>query len=226
LIRARHASPRSVSAVAVALAVVAVAGASTAHAADGDGVEVRRMRFAERGGQLVVSAGFTDIFDKRAYDKLNNGFPTSIVVRAYVYRKGHTSPVSVAFATLRVVYDLWEEVYVVRIERESGHADYRLRSRADALKRITELTRFPIADLDKIPIGPHHYLGLAIELNPVTSEDLAEMRRWLSRPAGNTSLDRGTSFFGSFVSVFVNPKLPEADRVLRLRSQDFYRVKR
>jgi hypothetical protein len=52
------------------------------------------------------------------------------------------------------------------------------------------------------------------------------MRRWLTRPAGSASLDRSTSFFGSFVSVFVNPKLPEADRVLRIRSQPFYRVER
>ena len=30
-------------------------------------------------------------------------------------------------------------------------------------------------------------------------------------------------FFGSFVSVFYNPKIADADRVLRLRSQPFFR---
>jgi hypothetical protein len=36
----------------------------------------------------------------------------------------------------------------------------------------------------------------------------------------------GSSFFGSFVSVFVNPKIPVSDRTLKLRSQAFYRTKR
>jgi hypothetical protein len=30
-------------------------------------------------------------------------------------------------------------------------------------------------------------------------------------------------FFGNFVSVFVHPKIAEADRLLKLRSQPFYR---
>ena len=70
----------------------------------------------------------------------------------------------------------------------------------------------------------HHYLAMVVELNPVSKELLAEMRRWLTRPAGSASIDRGSSFFGSFVSVFVNPRLPEAERVLRVRSQPFYRL--
>jgi hypothetical protein len=50
------------------------------------------------------------------------------------------------------------------------------------------------------------------------------VRRWLSQGTGG-GLDRGGVFFGSFVSVFVNPKIADADRVLRIRSQPFYRPK-
>jgi hypothetical protein len=60
------------------------------------------------------------------------------------------------------------------------------------------------------------------ELNPVSAATMAEVRRWLSDGSGG-GLDRGGSFFGSFVSVFVNLKLPAADRVVRLRSQPFFR---
>ena len=71
----------------------------------------------------------------------------------------------------------------------------------------------------------HYFVAMVVELNPVSPELAAEMRRWLSRPAGET-LDSSSSFFGSFVSVFVNPKLGRADRVLRVRSQPFYRTPR
>jgi len=68
------------------------------------------------------------------------------------------------------------------------------------------------------------YLRVTVQLNPVDKRTLAEVRRWLSQGTGG-GLDRGGVFFGSFVSVFVNPKIAEADRVLRLRSQPFYRPK-
>ena len=66
--------------------------------------------------------------------------------------------------------------------------------------------------------------SLTVQLNPVSKETLAEVRRWLSQGTGG-GLDRGGVFFGSFVSVFVNPKIADADRVLRIRSQPFYRPK-
>ena len=65
---------------------------------------------------------------------------------------------------------------------------------------------------------------MRIDLNPVSPETLTEVRRWLSQGTGG-GLDRGGVFFGSFVSVFVNPKIAEADRVLRIRSQPFFRPK-
>ena len=38
-----------------------------------------------------------------------------------------------------------------------------------------------------------------------------------SRSTSESQLDSSSSFFGSFVSVFVNPQLQAADRVLRLQ---------
>jgi len=69
-----------------------------------------------------------------------------------------------------------------------------------------------------------YMLAMEVELNPVSKETLAEVRRWLSQGTGG-GLDRGGAFFGSFVSVFVNPKIAAADRVLRIRSQPFFRPK-
>jgi hypothetical protein len=182
------------------------------------------MWFAERKGSLVVSASFTELLDEAAYERLASGFATTIVARIYVYKQDRELPVSMVMASFRVVYDLWDEVYVVRIDGPHGRETLRFARRADALKTLTTLDQCPVAALEQIPRGPHHYLAMVVELNPVSKELMAEMRRWLTRPAGSASLDRGSSFFGSFVSVFVNPEIPRAERVLRLRSQPFYRV--
>jgi hypothetical protein len=211
------------------LAVVALIGiaAPAAAWADDDEPELRhkRMAFAERKGKLVMSVAFTELFDDKAYRALSSGFASTVVVRATVYEEKTDAPVSFAIAAFHAVYDLWDEEYRVRISDAAGDRDARYRSRSDALQALTEVNRLAVASLDNVKIGPRYYCDLTIELNPVSEERLAEMRRWLTKRAGSTSIDGGSSFFGSFVSVFVNPKLRGADRVLRLRSQPFYRVK-
>ena len=188
----------------------------------------RRMGFAERAGQLVVTASFADILGPADYARLSSGLTTTVAVRVYVYRRDDTEqPLSLSVYQLELVYDLWDEVYVVRIRGPAGDRQIRAGSRAQAARLITRLARAPVAPLGRIPIGPHHFIAMVVELNPVSPELLAEMRRWLSKPAGEASVESSSSsFFGSLVSVFVNPKLEAADRVLHIRSQPFYRTPR
>lgn len=185
------------------------------------------LAFAERGNAMVVErlALGPLLFDEAAYGALaKNPLATVIVVRLYVYQKGRSEPVSYRLVTLRIVYDLWMEEYEVRIDSERGRSGGRFARFEQAYEAMTVLERLPVALLEDIAVGPHYYLGLVAELNPVSEETMAEVRRWLTRPAGSTRVERDTSFFGSFVSIFVNARLPEADRVIRLRSQPFYRV--
>jgi hypothetical protein len=209
----------------VILAGVALALLAAPEARAQQGPEVRAMRFAEKGPDLVLSGTFTDVFDRDLLEQLSSGFAQTVVVRAYVYRTGVDTSVWFAAATYRAVYAHWDEVYLVRLRDPAGERNLRFASRAEALKAITTFGELPIAPLHAIPIGRNHFVGLVVEVNPVAPELLAEVRRWLSRPrAGQVAGD--ASFFGSFVSVFVNPKLASADRTLRFRSQEFYRVPR
>lgn len=193
-------------------------------AANADEVSLSKtMRFIEQGDDLLVSTSITEAFDQAAYERLASGFPTTVLVRFYLYRDGGEEPIGFRVMTYRVVYDLWDELYMVRIDGSPRRINRKASSRAEALKLITEIEGFSLVRLADIPKGVHHRLEMVIELNPVSGEALAEMRRWLTRGAGASSLDRSTSFFGSFVSVFVNPKIADADRVVRIRSQPFYR---
>jgi hypothetical protein len=60
------------------------------------------------------------------------------------------------------------------------------------------------------------------DLNPISDDLLADVRHWLVEPArGQRRLGAGDSFFGSFVSIFVNPRIEDAERQLRFVSQPF-----
>jgi hypothetical protein len=210
---------RAGGAAAVMLALLAWTAAA---AADDDQPELVKMRFFERGPQLLTTTSLTKLFDSASYDKLDSGFPSTVVIRTWVYPTDAADPVAFQLVQRQVVYDLWDEVYILRLDEPTGRRTVKVKYKAEALKLLTAIEALPIARLDQVPVLRHHVLAMVVELNPVSQETLAEVRRWLSDGTGG-GLDRGGSFFGSFVSVFVNLKVPDADRVLRIRSQPFYR---
>ena len=193
----------------------------TAHA-DDDQVEFDRMQFVERGDVLTVTTRIKALFDSGTFQALDTGIPSVVVIRMWVYPQGSNDPVAFQLVQRTATYDLWDEVYLISLEEPGGRRSKRVKYRAEALKLLTEIDDMPIARTADLAYEKHFALAMTVELNPVSKETLAEVRRWLSQGTGG-GLDRGGSFFGSFVSVFVNPKIPEADRVLRIRSQPFYR---
>ncbi len=207
-----------------ALAIIALVLVALPAHADDDKLEVQRMRFIERGEQLTATGNLAKLFDQAAYEQLSSGFPSTIQIGTFVYPRGKSDPIAAAVEIRTVVYDLWDEQYVIKIEGQGGKRMRKVKYRAEALKILTAIDDFPIAKLSDIPYDGIFYLGITVQLNPVSKETLAEVRRWISQGTGG-GLDRGGVFFGSFVSVFVNPKIAEADRVLRIRSQPFFRPK-
>lgn len=205
----------------IAFAIAALGGTA---AADEPEVELDRMQFTERGQVLTVTTRIKKLFDSTTFANLDTGIPSTVVIRTWVYPRDSNDPVAFQLVQRSATYDLWDEVYICVLDEPGGRKTTRVKYRAEALKLLTELNDVAIARTPDLPYDKVFALAIHVELNPVSKETLAEVRRWLSQGTGG-GLDRGGSFFGSFVSVFVNPKIPEADRVLRIRSQPFFRPK-
>jgi hypothetical protein len=190
--------------------------------ADDDTVEAVHMAFVERGDDLVVTTKIQKLFDEAAYAALGTGFESTIVINTFVYPQKGSEPIAAAKIVRSVVYDIWDETYIVRLETSAKPV--RVKFQSEALKLLTTIDNLPIAQLVDMPYEDVFVLQMNVLLNPVDKKTLAEVQRWLSQGTGG-GLDRGGVFFGSFVSVFVHPKLADADRVLQLRSQPFFRPK-
>lgn len=183
-------------------------------------VPTRKMGVVQNGAALQLYYSARDLINADAQKKLDSGLPQRMVVQHFVYERGRVEPIAVAGHSCRVVYDLWQAVY--RVELESFGAPpvaYAYRTRPEVLERCLVM-RGAVLEL-----GPELrrvstlYIASLIELNPLSSSTLARIRRWLARPRGDYNVE-GKSFFGSFVSLFVNDRIGAAERVLRLRSQD------
>ncbi len=167
---------------------------------------------------LRASFSFRDVIDRPMADKLASGLPTVIAMRAYVLREGEADPVALAVRTCRVVFDLWDEVYRLKISGPGGERDTAALNLEGVLRQCVEARDLPVADRSLLAKGKPHFLGVIVEVNPVSPQMVEQMRRWVSRPAGSTGIGPGDALFGSFVGLFVR-QLGTADRTLRFRTQ-------
>jgi hypothetical protein len=172
-------------------------------------------KFSLAQGKLWVQLEYPELVDENLKRRLESGLAATVVARAYLVREGTSRADALAVQTVRTAYDLWDEVYVSDVSGDGGARVYRDKRREDALKRISTLQ---VALVDQKRLSGQYRVMVVVELNPVSKELLAQVRKWLSRPREGAPLD-GESYFGSFVSLFVQRKVGEAERVLQLRTQ-------
>jgi hypothetical protein len=210
---------------AARLAAALVAGmlASSRARAAGDEVPRRTTGLALTPAHHVVRVGLQDLFGPDDRARLTSGFVTRVLLRVALQEEGSTEPVALAFQRTEIVYDIWDERFRLRITRGTG-PDVHLEARTpdEAIARAAALWELPVAEAARLRPGAAYVLAFRGDLNPISEELLADVRRWLVQPArGQRRVGTGDSFFGSFVSIFVNPRLEDSERQLRFLSQRF-----
>ena len=180
---------------------------------------------AVKNGQLLISVGLQDLFGPAERQHLTSGFSTHVLIRVALQEAGNAEgePVALAVQRAEIVYDIWDEKFSVRVTRGLGAELRALAPTADeAIWRAAALSQFPIADTNRLRPGGHYVVLVRGDLNPISEDLLADVRRWLVQPArGQRRLGAGDSFFGSFVSIFVNPRIEDSERQVRFTSQPF-----
>ena len=176
--------------------------------------------------QLAVSVGLQDLFGPDERARLTSGFATRVLVRVALQQDGADAaaePLAVAYQRTEIVYDIWDERFRLRITRGTG-PDVRLEARTpdEAIARAAAVWQLPVVEAARLRPGVPYVLTFRGDLNPISEELLADVRRWIVQPArGERRVGAGDSFFGSFVSIFVNPRVEDSERQLRFVSQRF-----
>jgi hypothetical protein len=211
-------------------ALVLCAAACLASAALAAEPTVRTTGLNRRGGKLLASVGVQDLMRPADVARLTSGFATRVVIQVVLARLDTRTIVAQAFRHTEIVYDLWEEKFRVRttawrslgrMETSVPTADRVTADAAEALAQATELRLFPVVELGGLEPGGTYQLRFHVDLNPLSPDVVAEVRHWLVRPPAQGHLGPADSFFGSFVSIFVNPQIEESDRRIEFLSQPF-----
>lgn len=228
MMRARHANFRFGRFVALCtLSIGTMLGtASSAQAQDPtpaapvspSALPKRQANFAWDKTLLRASFSYRDALPQSVIDKLSNGLPTVIAMKAYVIPEGGTQPIALAVRSCRVVYDLWDEVYRIRVTSSGGERDLAVINVEGVMRQCAEARDLPVVDKSLLKAGQPYFLGAIVDVNPVSTEMLEQMRRWVSRPTGSTGIGPSDALFGSFVGLFVR-SIGTADSTLRFRTQ-------
>ena len=177
------------------------------------------MSIERTGDSLSLTFDATEFGSAEVARKLNSGLPQTFVVEAYAYRERDGELLAGAAQTCRVVYDLWEGTYRVRLQRVGKRKSLELRTPEEVLRTCLRINRLPFerAALAEAR-GTRVYCAVLVEFNPISQATLERIRRWLSRPSSAGAM-RGDAFFGSFVSIFVGRDIGRAERSAAYRSQ-------
>jgi hypothetical protein len=176
-----------------------------------------------KGGQLVVSVGLQDLFGPPERERLTSGFSTRVLIRVALQDEAEGDTIALAVQRAEIVYDIWDEKFSVRTTHGLG-AERRVTAATSdlAIWHATALIHFPVAEAWRLRPSARYALLVRGDLNPISEDLLADVRRWLVLPArGQRRIGAGDSFFGSFVSIFVNPHIEDSERQVRFMSQPF-----
>jgi hypothetical protein len=156
--------------------------------------------------------------------KLSNGLANVLVMRAYLFEAGAASPIALAAKTCNITYDVWDEVYRIKLTSSEGTRDPAATftppkgNVEGVLKTCAEAQDLPIADRALLRAGVMYFLAVIVDLNPVSEEMLAQLQKWVQRPMGSTAIAPGNALFGAFVGLFVR-SIGTSDRTLQFRTQ-------
>jgi len=205
---------------ALSLALLSIFGWQTLALGQAPPVSIRSMTVAW-STVPAVSVSVRDFLDVAVSQKLQSGLPQTLVTRVYAYSERGKDPLAVGVLSCRVAYDLWENTYRIERQTETQDKTWTVKNLDAVGKLCLELDRWPLGDPKSFArfSGQRVYFAAVVELNPLSQDTVARIRRWLARPSGSQL--EGNAFFGSFVSIFVSRKLGAAEKTFGVRSELF-----
>jgi hypothetical protein len=207
---------------ALAIALYLGVPSQPAHAT---ALPTRQTGLAQLGNILTVSVGIPDLFTAEEKQRLMSGFATRVLIRVYLHEQGSSTPLAVAVQRVEIIYDIWDEKFRLRFSRGPGpERELEVATADRAIEDATALESFAVADVSALPRDRKYFLAIRSDLNPLSQELLAELRRWLRQPSGpqrRPGSGGGDSFFGTFVTVFINPQIDDSEHQVRFVSQPF-----
>lgn len=204
----------SLRCLALYLSVIAGLSTQDAWAADGK----LQVRLFHRGDQLSAKVNAPGLVDAALRERLRSGLTNHIVIDARLVEEGFAPTITEARRSISVVYDLWEENYLLEAKGAGPDVARRFTSLA-AVERWLQgeqvlLLKKPARCSDK----QRFHVELSLTVNPVSQKVMQRSRDLIAGAPGDREGGQSRSLFGSVARIFFNISADHGVRVIEGRS--------
>jgi hypothetical protein len=186
------------------LAVFFIASAAIAQAV----LAPRRIGVQWRGGVPRASFSVRDLFDRNVREQLGSGLRKRVVVTVQAFPEGGSSAVATLTRECAIMFDLWEDAYIVR----SDHGTEVTRSIDAIAERCLVVRDTPIGERERYARwrGRRIFFAVRAEFDPISGRRCRE----LLRPSSSGSADP----IGPIAINIVRREICRAERAIDFRS--------
>lgn len=136
-------------------------------------------------GQLSATLSTTAYPAKFINKEINSGLPNLITFWLTIEQAGQQ--VFALQQDIKVVYDLWDEVYLLNFSDSSNRQRQRTIKGKDKLRQfLGEIDSGPLLDLKRLNPDTTYRLKAQVIVNPVKSERIKKIQDWLATSKGFT----------------------------------------
>ena len=111
----------------------------------------RKLGLHTQRGALQASFSYRDVFQPAIRQKLDSGLPTRILLHAGLERRGSQKPVRYFVQSAEIVYDIWDESYLVTIVTSEGSLAKRVSSAGEAIDAVGILLHKRLFAVEDLP---------------------------------------------------------------------------
>ena len=210
--------PSRTLAALAALALAAPAAAAT--------TSPLALSLAAKDGRLLASVRLEQAFTRADDKELGNGLTNVVAIWLTVLPAAGGPPALAYGRVIDILFDVWDEVYVVTVKDPRAPQGVRL-----VLRDAAALRAF-LSDQRDLDLGPAALLPEApfvvearVEVNPVSKEQLRRTREFIANPSAGTRACGGgsRSVLGAMASFLLRDPDPGTD-VHLFRSRAFGRA--
>jgi hypothetical protein len=173
-------------------------------------------------GRVVVGLDLSAAFEPELERRLGNGLTNVVTLLVALVPEDGGPPAAVAGRVVEVLYDVWDEAYLVTVRdaRRPGASRRAVAAWPELRRLLSEARDLDLGPAELLPSGPFR-VEARLELNPVSRELLQRTRELLAAPAARGRPGAGSrSVLGAMAGYLLRE--PEAgDDVRRFRSRPF-----
>lgn len=171
---------------------------------------------ATRGGRLTAAVDLGPLLPAGLPDQMGNGLRNVVAVFVGVVPVGADAPTAAFARVVEVLYDVWEETWLVTVRDPQSPAGRRqvLRSAAELRQLLAHVADGDLGPASALPTG-RFTVDVRIDVNPISPELLARTRQYL---AGASGPGRGSRSVLGTVAGFLLREPGDDGEVLLFRS--------